>query len=236
MSFTEKKREGIKKYILRKITLDDADVIAKTKDNFGISLTSVKRYLQETVDSGGVRKIEEQNCGYCLAEQIFSYTVSLAERRAVEDELYVSYIAGHIEHCSKKAVRIWQYTCEEILNNAIEHAQGDKLYIEVRTNTLYTTIVVVDDGIGTFHTLLTYMKAHSWEDPGIEEALVELYKGKITSREENHSGEGIFFSSKMLDEFTLWSDYCIYKCGAGKNPETIQSHLFSYASRMESKR
>lgn len=101
---------------MRKITLDDADVIAKTKDNFGISLTSVKRYLQETVDSGAVRK--------------------------AKDELYVSYIAGHLDHCNEKAVRIWQYTCAEILNNAIEHAQGNKLYIEVRMNTLYTTIVV----------------------------------------------------------------------------------------------
>ena len=233
MSFTEKKREEIKKYILRKITLDDADVIAKTKDNFGISLTSVKRYLQEIVDSGAVRKAEERNCGYCLAEQIFSYTVSLAEKRAAEDELYASYIVGHLDHCNEKARRIWQYTCAEILNNAIEHAQGNKLYIEVRTNMFYVAIVVVDDGIGTFHTLLTYMKAHGWEDPGIEEALVELYKGKITSREENHSGEGIFFSGKMLDEFALWSDNCIYKYGAGKNPETIQSHLLSYASRME---
>lgn len=233
MSFTEKKRTEIKNYILRKIALDDAEMISKTVDNFGISLTSAKRYLQETIENGSVKKAEERSCGYRLLEQVFSYTVSLTERKAAEDDLYDSFIAVHLEHCNKHAIRIWQYTCAEILNNAIEHAQGNELSIEVRVNALYTTIAVADNGIGTFRTLLSYMKAHGWENPEIEEALVELYKGKITSKEESHSGEGIFFSAKMLDEFTLWSDSCIYKSGAGRHSESIQSHLLSYASRIE---
>lgn len=233
MSFTEKKRTEIKNYILRKIAVDDVNVITKTVDNFGISLTSAKRYLQETIDSGAIKKTEEKSCGYCLAEQVFSHTISLTGEKAAEDELYMSYIAAHLEHCNENAIRIWQYTCAEILNNAIEHAQGSELFIEIRVNILYTTIAVTDNGIGTFHTLLTYMKTHGWDNPGIEEALVELYKGKITSKEESHSGEGIFFSAKTLDEFTLWSDSCIYKSGAGRHSENIRSHLLSYASRIE---
>ena len=47
MSFTEKRRMEIKKYILRKIAADDVDMVEKTKDSFGISITSVKRYLKE---------------------------------------------------------------------------------------------------------------------------------------------------------------------------------------------
>ena len=56
--------------------------------------------------------------------------------------------------------------------------------------------------------------------------------GKITSKEQEHSGEGIFFSSKMVDEFVLWSDGKIYKVGYGKQMETIESHLLAYASRI----
>ena len=43
MSFTEKKRQEIKKYILRKIAADDADMAEKTKDNFGVSPSEFRK-------------------------------------------------------------------------------------------------------------------------------------------------------------------------------------------------
>lgn len=54
MSFTDKKREEIKMYLLRKIFHDDVDFIEKAMDSFGISITTVKRYLQEETDSQSV--------------------------------------------------------------------------------------------------------------------------------------------------------------------------------------
>lgn len=45
MSFTEEKRKAIKTYMLDKIREDDAAFVAKTGENFGISITTVKRYL-----------------------------------------------------------------------------------------------------------------------------------------------------------------------------------------------
>lgn len=233
MSFTEKKRREIKKYILRKIALDDADFIEKAMDNFAISVTSVKRYLQEEIDSGTILTAEQCSCGYCLAEQSYCAAVPLTEDLE-EDQLYNTHIAEHLKNCSESAIRIWQYTCAEMLNNAIEHSRGSNLYIEVRSNALFTGITIIDDGVGTFRTLLEYMSSDGWKNPRIEDALVELYKGKITSKQQTHSGEGIFFSSKMPDEFILWSDAAVYKHGAGKSTEAIQSHILSYASRIES--
>ena len=52
MSFTEKKREEIKKYILRKMAQGDGAVLEKTMDSFGISITTVKRYIKEALDNG----------------------------------------------------------------------------------------------------------------------------------------------------------------------------------------
>ena len=49
MSFTEAKRREIKNYILRKIDDDDKALITKTSDAFGISATSVKRYLDAEI-------------------------------------------------------------------------------------------------------------------------------------------------------------------------------------------
>ena len=39
----------------------------------------------------------------------------------------------------------------------------------------------------------------------MDEAICELFKGKLTTDKENHSGEGIFFTSKMMDTFLIAS-------------------------------
>lgn len=233
MSFTDKKRKEIKKYILRKIANDDECVIAKTMDNFEISITTVKRYLKEAEAEQAIEAAPDRKCGYRLVEQQFEVTVCLEEKSLEEDRLFEMYIARHLINCNEAALRIWQYTCAEMLNNAIEHSKGSKIQIKVYTNILYTRVFIVDDGIGIFKTLLEYMETHGWERPTTEDALIELYKGKITSKEDSHSGEGIFFSSKMMDDFWIWSDASVYHCGTDKNPKTIQAHLLAYASRLQ---
>ena len=132
MSFTDKKREEIKKYILRKIALDDADVIAKTMDNFGVSITSVKRYLQEAIKDQMIEAADDRKCGYELVEQSFGEVIDLNTTHLAEDQIYELYIEKYLKFCNADALKIWQYTCSEMLNNALEHSRGSKLYIEVR--------------------------------------------------------------------------------------------------------
>lgn len=233
MSFTDKKREEIKKYILRKIAVDDKDFVNKTMDNFGISVTSVKRYISEALNDDSIEILSTSICGYQLTEKKFCQVVGLTDGQAEEDRLFDDYIAKSLVRCNKAALKIWQYVCAEILNNVIEHSRGKKLYIEVSVNALYTQVVIEDDGVGTFRTLLEYMSSNGWRNPREEDAIVELYKGKITSNAACHSGEGIFFSSKLVDEFILWSDAHIYRCGNGMMSEVMQRHLLSYVSRLQ---
>jgi hypothetical protein len=57
---------------------------------------------------------------------------------------------------------------------------------------------VYDDGVGIF---LKIQKAHGLEDE--RHAVLELAKGKLTTDPESHTGEGIFFTSRMLDDFAI---------------------------------
>jgi hypothetical protein len=59
---------------------------------------------------------------------------------------------------------------------------------------------VTDDGEGIF---LRIQRALNLFDP--REAILELAKGKFTTDPANHSGEGIFFSSKVFDVFDIRS-------------------------------
>lgn len=233
MSFDSRKREEIKKYILRKIAVDDQEMIAKTMDSFEASITSVKRYIKELTACEVIERQPDRRCGYRLIQQVIEEKVSLGQNHLEEDRLYAALIEKNLQSCNANALRIWQYACAEMLNNAIEHSRGENIYITVISNVLYTIVIIADDGVGAFQTLLEYMAAHGWENPSDEDALVELYKGKFTSDADRHSGEGIFFSSKAVDEFGIWSDAKIYKCGYGRGIEVIEHRLLAYASRIK---
>ncbi|MDE5717985.1 MAG: DUF4325 domain-containing protein [Lachnospiraceae bacterium] len=233
MSFTEQKREEIERYILRKIALDDKKFIEKAMDSFGISVTSAKRYLKKAVDEGSVVKQEDCVCGYALCEKVTEECVAIEAEGLQEDKIYDLLLREKLSVCGKAAQRIWQYVCAEMLNNALEHSRGTRIRIILRRNVLYTTVVIMDDGVGVFRTLMEYMAGHGWKEPDEEDALVELYKGKITSDAAAHSGEGIFFSSKAVDTFSIWSGGKIYRCYGGREHTVMEKRLLAYAARLQ---
>lgn len=233
MSFTEQKRAEIEKYILRKIAVDDEKLIEKTMDSFGISITSAKRYLKKMAEEGNVMKQADQACGYALCEETLEECVRIGESGQQEDEIYDRLLREKLSGCGKNAQRIWQYVCVEMLNNALEHSRGTQIRMIVRRNVMYTTVLILDDGVGVFRTLMDYMAGHGWNEPDEKDALVELYKGKITSAASAHSGEGIFFSSKAVDTFAIWSGGKMYKCYGGREHTVLENRLLAYASRFQ---
>jgi hypothetical protein len=60
---------------------------------------------------------------------------------------------------------------------------------------------VIDDGIGIFRKI---QRDFELNDP--RHAILELAKGKLTTDPANHSGEGIFFTSRMFDRFIIFSN------------------------------
>ncbi|MCM1267455.1 MAG: STAS-like domain-containing protein [Bacteroidales bacterium] len=233
MSFTDRKRAEIEMYIFRKIAADDSEVVSKTMDSFGISVTSVKRYLAKALENGTIEKNQACACGYRLAEWETETRAALEEGTPDEDKLYDTILRERFAGCSAAAKKIWQYTCAEMLNNAIEHSRGKQLRIVVRANALYSTVLIMDDGVGVFRTLCDYMKENGWQDPDEDDALVELCKGKITSDASRHSGEGIFFSSKAVDTFVIWSGAKVFKSGAAGVPTVQENRLLAYASALQ---
>jgi len=61
-------------------------------------------------------------------------------------------------------------------------------------------IFVIDDGEGIFKRI-----TRIFELADERHAIMELSKGKLTTDPENHTGEGIFFTSRMFDEFEIES-------------------------------
>ncbi len=105
-----------------------------------------------------------------------------------------------IENLRENVYSILAYAFSEMLNNAIEHSESK--YIEVSVEKIQDNFVfVVDDfGIGVFRNVMNKRKLNSEI-----EAIQDLLKGKTTTQPQAHSGEGIFFTSKVADVFILES-------------------------------
>ena len=230
MSFTESKRKKIKDHILKKIDEDKKDFIAKISDEFGISVTSVKRYIESEIANAHIIKDTYRTCGYSLAfsGRELSYDIrSIAER---EDSILFREILPLI-NAGEKAMQIWNYVLPEIISNAVNHSEGNTLSIYVRSNCLYTRVTVADNGVGLFKKVTQAMKSFGHRDPVTEDALAELYKGKFTSQPEKYVGDGIFYSMHLLDKFAAISEGNVIRAGFEEDPSYLRSHLLGYAMR-----
>jgi anti-sigma regulatory factor (Ser/Thr protein kinase) len=95
---------------------------------------------------------------------------------------------------------IVRYAFTEMLNNAIEHSESARCTIRFTLGAGAVSFNVRDPGIGVFHSIAS--KLHL---PDEETALIELHKGRTTTMQEAHTGEGLFFTSKAADRFLLRS-------------------------------
>jgi anti-sigma regulatory factor (Ser/Thr protein kinase) len=95
---------------------------------------------------------------------------------------------------------IFTYAFSEMLNNAIEHSssQDIKIIVDRKENNMIFSIE--DHGIGVFRNVMRKRGLSSEL-----EAMQDLMKGKVTTQPHHHSGEGIFFTSKVGDWFSLQS-------------------------------
>lgn len=93
----------------------------------------------------------------------------------------------------------------EMLNNAIDHSGGDEVVVAARIFDNQLQMVISDNGEGIFKRISRLLGL-----PDERLALLELSKGKLTTDPQNHSGEGIFFTSRMFDHFSIRSGNLVY--------------------------
>ncbi len=231
MSFSREKRESIKRELVEMLNNDDADFDKKLMDKYEITITSIRRYLKDLSDSHIIRQTRLSNCGYELIWHEYEYTYDLWDMNIEEHSVYSKVLAPLISNCSESANRIWPYVFVEIMNNSIEHSNGTKIIVKIRKSYLYTDVIIADNGLGIFQRIIDYVKRENNIDIGIDDIIMELHKGKLTIAKFFHSGEGIFFVSKMLDYFAICSDNHVFFSGDTED-ENLREYLKDYAAKI----
>ena len=216
MSFTTDKRNSIRLYILEKIGLGEMNIAGKVAENFSVSLNTVYRYLRELTDAGQIVKCS--NGKYSLVARSVTYAIS-REDFIDELDIYQEKIFPFTEKLPRNVERIWTYAFCEMMNNVIDHSQASQVHFVISLTAVDTSIVLIDNGIGAFRKIMEKFGMAS-----LDQAIQELFKGKLTTDSEHHSGEGIFFSSRMMDEFAVVSSGKVF---SHSKYETIASSLNS---------
>ena len=125
------------------------------------------------------------------------WTMEFALADLTEDVVWAQ-LRSQLGEVPELARRILGYSVTEIANNAIDHSRGTTLRAGLSLRGRTARVALADDGIGAFRNM-----ADSFGYSDVADAVVDLTKGKRTTDPQRHSGEGIFFTSKAVDTFTL---------------------------------
>lgn len=218
MSISKVKKEEIKEFLLSEIKDDRTPYNAVEK--YEVSRQTIRKYLKELEDnklivSEGVRKKEYDLNYYIKEKQTFNDLQNYAE-----EKIYENFIVKHLKDKSNNFKNILSYAFTEMVNNAIDHSNGKNLIIEYKENYFKVLLIIYDDGVGIFNRII---KDHNLNNE--DEAIFELSKGKLTSDKSKHSGEGIFFTSKIVDNFMIFSGKKMYKGNSDGEIKEIEGRL-----------
>ncbi|HEX7045980.1 MAG TPA: DUF4325 domain-containing protein [Gammaproteobacteria bacterium] len=188
----------VEAFILDKVPEHPADISRVTQERFGISRQAVSRYLQRLVRNG---LLEAQGATrartYVLATELHTFTYRLGDG-LTEDRVWQNDVEPLLNSLPANVVDAWHYAITEMVNNAIDHSAGMALDVAVSRNVREVNVWITDNGIGIFRKIRDALRLDD-----IRHAVLELSKGKFTTDPARHSGEGIFFTSRVVDEFAI---------------------------------
>ncbi len=199
MRIKAERKQDIVLYLLEKIANGETAVTKVTSLAFGISQNTAHAYIQELLEQGIIRRIKQGK--YELVTHSETYQFKRSEGGLDSDTLpYDLCVAPVLSHVQENIRHIWSYVVSEMVNNVMDHSEAEHMHVLVKHNYLITSVLIMDDGVGIFDKIQKHFSL-----PKMDDAIAELFKGKLTTDETNHSGEGIFFSSKMMDKFLILS-------------------------------
>lgn len=170
-------------------------------ERFGISRQAAQRHIKKLVDTGVLSMTGSTKAAkYALANIIDDHKRFKLTPEITEDFPWHTFVRPHLNGLPANIVSICQYGFTEMFNNAIDHSGGSSVLVSVLRTAYHLELVVRDDGIGIFNKI-----KHDFNLDDERHAILELSKGKLTSDPSRHSGEGIFFTSRMFDRFVIMS-------------------------------
>lgn len=203
---------NIKNEILELLSKNETLSVNELVKKTSFTRAYIHRKLTELIENGKIIKTGNgKNTRYLkldrqkiekVISKINSFKRQYTNEGLKEDEC-LNEIAIHTSilfNLRENVTSIFEYAFTEIMNNAIEHSRAKYITVTAERDGEQIRFEIKDNGIGIFNNLKTKFRLKS-----IIDAVQDLTKGKFTTAPEKHTGEGIFFTSKISDIFVIKS-------------------------------
>ena len=217
MSSLRKRGESVRKFIIEQLDRHPTDIAKVASEHFKISRQAVNKHISRLVTekavtkSGSTRNLLYKLQPLVIADKHFFITPSLSE-----DDVWRKDVRPLLEPMPDNVMDIWHYGFTEMFNNAIDHSDSKDISLRIKKTAASTEVMILDYGIGIFKKIQSRLDL-----PDERQAVLELAKGKFTTDPANHSGEGIFFASRMFDDFMILSGDVFFSHKRGKKEGAI---------------
>ncbi|QWE24332.1 DUF4325 domain-containing protein [Polynucleobacter sp. AP-Elch-400A-B2] len=206
MKFAKTKRsQEVRQFLVDGVKANQLDLAHSAMERFGLTRQAIHAHFAALVSDGflassGSTKARVYQLG------VKRFHDGLFKLKGLEEsEVYSRDFSEIFNGLPKEIANICHYGFTEMLNNAIDHSEGTEVYIHVERTPDFVSISIIDNGEGIFNHIARLLKLH---DP--RESILELSKGKLTTDPSNHTGQGIFFSSRAFDEFFIFSGDLVF--------------------------
>ena len=193
--------EAVRRFIIDNVAKHPKDISRLTAQKFDISRQAVNIHLRRLGDEGAIKAVgTTSDRVYTLAPLAEWSKDYLLNDGLEEDRVWARDVAPVLGSMPQNVTHIWHYAFTEMFNNALEHSEGSVVTVDISKTAVNTELTIRDNGVGIFRKI---QKALRLEDE--RHSVLELAKGKFTTDPAHHTGEGIFFASRMFDEFVILS-------------------------------
>jgi anti-sigma regulatory factor (Ser/Thr protein kinase) len=201
-----KQDPAIQEFILQNVEEHPDSIASMAAQKFGLSRTGIGRYMGRLVDDGFLSAQGNTRARRYQLKALVDFILPL-ERTGLwnEDTVWREHVRPIMKDVKPNVVDICQCGFTEMLNNVLDHSQSPDVVISYQQTYTTVNLHVWDHGIGIFRKIKQDFKLADERT-----ALLELSKGKITSDKRNHAGEGIYFTSRMFDSFSILSGHLFY--------------------------
>jgi anti-sigma regulatory factor (Ser/Thr protein kinase) len=170
-----------------------------TGKHFGMTRQGVNLHLQRLLSNSDlVRQGKTRRTRFFLAPK--KTWQKRYSRDQSESDVWENDVLPQISNLPENALDIWRYGFTEMFNNAVDHSSGTRITVQLKRTAVNVEIAIIDNGVGIFKKIQRAMKLSDERHSALE-----LAKGKFTTDPARHTGEGIFFTSKILDAFDISS-------------------------------
>lgn len=217
MSRVRARGEEIRRYILLNVQDNPRTISKLASERFKVSRQAIYSHLKRLVQEGGL----SQNGN--TRSRVYELATVLKWRREyeindnlAEDLVWRADIAEVLGKLPENVRDIWSYGFTEMLNNAKDHSGGSSVSVVMTKTAVTVEMMIMDNGVGIFRKI---QRAMGLLDE--RHAIFELSKGKLTTDPQRHTGEGLFFTSRMFDAFDILSGSVFFTHAFGQEEDWL---------------